>query len=396
MTNVYNASKHVGSYIYRIVLLAALAFAPSMSEAQTHRLERIITDYDDEMVFHYDDKQRVDSITQFFVAEDLYYVANKFFYDENGNNIKEHGYQILNGDEEYTHTITINYEFNEKNQVISRTNYNYDVFSQGGLVLDGVYVYVYNDKDQMSERKLFWDEERTRLGEVVKFEYNEKGQKVGYESTSYGYFSGVESPLERVEYVYDENGNPDTTFYYEYDDEMKEWSPSGHDEYLFDESGNLLRHTKYNGKGVAGARNSYTYELDVKSADTSFPINFDGDEYGRAFMSEFVVCHDTIYAMNLNDGQLVVYDVRHFEYGKTGIGVEPAKFAQPQSLYAHVNGDDLSIGNLEKSTHVRLYDASGRLVKTAFVEAGEVMDIGGLPDGVYCLSTHQGVVKFKK
>jgi hypothetical protein len=153
----------------------------------------------------------------------------RFEYDEHGNFIRQTAYDV-NGDifdvEHWSNSAIEIYEYNEKNELVKRSNYDKTIKLVGlGDIGAAMYEYGYNSRGQLIWRKGF-DEQSNFISNgfcYQKYEYNEDGS------------------LKRVYYLYDED-KINMYLIFSYKDgnlEMEE---------TFDEKGNKIGYKVYSYK----------------------------------------------------------------------------------------------------------------------------------------------------
>lgn len=347
--------------------------------------------------FRYNSNGTLDSVYTYscYYDEESYRL---YKYDDKGNMILEEGFCVLPSSEngEFSKSFEVQYGFDDQNHLITRKNYNLDTW--GGtneFILGGVYVYDYNEKGLLEQRRLYWDEAMTDLYETTNYTYNDKNQliKASYLTSWFG----EESEDMYTDYYYNDLGKliKRQTFSADYDTgEMKQFEVCLYD---FDENGNLLTRITYDAvvPEIPSEKHVLVYNTDLTAEDVAFPINHedDMDFYINSFN---VVKTDTIYRRDLED-VTHLFDVQQWVYedidASTGIEKVGDDRMTPMRVFKDNEGN-LIVEGLESSESVRIYDAGGKMISNTLYN-GKV-NIGSLPQGVYILMTRQSCLKFKK
>lgn len=332
-----------------------------------------------------------------YYDEEIYY---KYKYDENGNMIENSGYCILPNEDmgyrEFTNTYRIVYEYDENNRRISRMNYNLDVYGgTGEFLLGGKYVYIYDENNVLTQRKLYWDEAETDLFETTNYTYDEFGRIIEESYLQHSFGSTSEEML--ITYFYDEQGRlirlrTDVMNYntgmLEEDDNLA---------YKYDANGNLVSRISY-GKNPETPNEEHvlTYYTDTLAADVALPINLedDLDFYTR---STNVVKQDSIFRRDAEGATFDLFDVQEWKYqnldAAAGIESVLGNGGEIMSISRDAEGNVI-LNGIENRDNVRVYDAQGRIIRNGAYN-GKV-NLNGLPHGMYIVTTRQGSVKINK
>ena len=328
-----------------------------------------------------------------FTEDEYYYL---FKYDDRGNIITEDGYCILpNSDpnyHEFTKTFEIKYEFDENNRRISRKNYNWDT-KNSEFILGGMYVYEYNDKGQLTERKLYWDEAKTDLFERAEYTYNEKGQLV--KELYISCFWGTDNESSMQEYFYDENGNMTRikTSTANMDYELEE---SQNRIYKYDENNNLTTRITYDtDPELPNEQHILVYDEETDAENVAFPINYEND-MDFYVNSKNVVIQDTIYQRNMDTNTFDLFEIQDWVYEDLAdpTGIENVYDGGKILGFTKDNDGNIILNGIDNAENVRIYDANGRIVMNGSYNG--MINTGSLPNGMYILLTRQGCIKFSR
>ena len=75
----------------------------------------------------------------------------------------------------------------------------------------------------------------------------------------------------------------------------------------------------------------------------------------------------------------------------SGAAVSNAEAATRIRVFPNPTSDFVRFEGLPGKTNMRCMDAQGRLVATFSIEANDLFEVAGLPEGVYCLLPESGV-----
>lgn len=380
--------------IRRITHLLVVAFMACSAQAQTHRLVSLNAETGlEEYHYFYDNSNRLDSATSYFVSDVEYFTSDKYVYNAQGQLIGIKGYQRLNGEEAYTHVTQIDYSYDEAGNLVKRVNYNLDPFGNEGFMLGGVYEYIYDDQNRVITRNTYWDLEQTDLFEIVDFTYNAQGKKESETYYSIG-FSGEKEPSSSIEYVYEGDRLLEKKFKM-VDFMSGELIDFGGEAYTYDADGDVVKWVKYSDDPEdPSQKEMYTYFKDMKGEDVVLPDNPE-ETNEVAHYSQHALKEDTVYSTDAVSGNLGLYDVYYYEYELIG-GSSIAPVLE-RALQAFVNASDcLIVSGVEEGSVLRIYNLNGQLLQQVAYESAKGVSVAMLPKGVYCVTTLAGSVKFRK
>lgn len=229
-------------------------------------------------------------------------------------------------------TNTLNYAYNEENQLTTVNGQNYSYDQDGNFVTDGQSTYIYNELDQLIEVK-------NAIGSsIFKASYDEQGRRIQtqtadgitiyyYENDHVIYETDANNNIT-VEYTWDEVGNPVTmtkdgqTYYYHL---------NGHGDvkYLTDQNGNVVASYQYDAWGniisqftsVISSSNPYRYA--GYRYDTVTNLYYLMTRYYNADMGRFITA-DKFGGVVTDPNSLNLY---------TYVNNNPVNYIDPSSHY---------------------------------------------------------------
>lgn len=374
-----------------LCILAALGCNIS-SEAQVVRQVELKSDNNLNYFYYgYNENNRVDSIYQ-EIASDGYSSYRLFEYDVNGNNIKQERYQMSKDMDDYMFTDYVNYTYDENNNILTRMNYNLDMWGgTNSFILGGVYVYEYDGNNNLSKRSLYWDEELTRLYETIVYKYNEKGMLLEDTRSSEQFGMIVEDFKEVFEY--DDQDRLVKITFFTLDYGTGKLIENNYRTYEYDENGNMIEKLDILLDKSVNEKHQYVYNMDIEKANTIFPINIDDDKTSY-YSSKNVIAEDNIYMRDVKSGELVYIDKEFWVYEE----YDPAGIANVISnneiSIKSLNSERIELGNVATGENVRIFNAAGNLVGNDRYNNG--INIANLPNGIYMVVTKNSSVKIVK
>ena len=330
-----------------------------------------------------------------YYDEEYYHL---YKYDDRNNIICEEGYCILPNDDpnynEFSKSFEIKYEFDENNRKITRKNYNLDAWSgTGEFLLGGVYVYEYDEKGLLKQRRLYWDEEQTNLFEKTNYTYNEKNQLVRESYLTVAF--GDENEDMALDYYYDEKGRiiKVTTSTTNTANVLEE---SENRVYQYDENDNLLTRITYaTDPNMPNDQHILVYNTDKLASDVAFPITYE-DDMDFYTLSKNTVKQDSLYRRDVEGLEFDLFDVQDWVYKDldTEAGIENVIDRSEVLGFSRDNDGNIILNGLDNSENVRVYDVNGKMMSNCSYN-GRV-NVGNLPHGMYVLMTRKGCMKFSK
>lgn len=348
--------------------------------------------------YGYNKDAKLDSVYQYlgYYDEESYRL---YKYDDKGNMIKEEGYGVLPSTDINNNTFTkvfeVFYEFDASNRLVSRRNYNIDEFSENlDFYLGGVYVYEYNEKGLLKQRKLYWDEAKSDLFETTDYVYNDADQLIREKYLIKSFYG--ESEDMNIEYYYDENGNMIKKVTKTLDANSGKLEETGNVLYDFDKNGNLLSRTTYDNINpeIPSQQHILLYN-DDRTEDVTFPINYE-DDMDFFVKSKNVVKQDSIYMRDVEGVVFQLFDIQDWGYAELDhtTGIDNVGSTQMNVTVARDNEGNIIVNGLDNSENIRVYDVNGKILRNGCYN-GRV-DVSALPKGMYILVTRHGNMKFSK
>lgn len=371
-------------------MLAALSCG--VGNAQSMRQVELKSDNNLNYFYYgYNTENKVDSIYQEITGEG-YSSYRLFTYDENGNNVMQQRYQMSKDMDTYLYTDYVNYTYDEKNRIISRKNYNLDMWGgTNNYVLGGVYVYEYDADNKLTKRNLYWDEELTRLYESIVYEYDADGRLFSDTRSTEQFGMWVEDFKEVFEYNND--GKISKITFYSLDYGTGNLMENNYRTYTYDDNGNLIEKSDFLMDNAVNEKHEYTHNSSIESANTIFPINIDDDKTLYS-LSENVIAEDKIYMRDVKTGELVYIDTEMWVYEENNnTGIETVNINNSLSLMS-MNADMVELGNVANGENVRIYNTAGNMVNNASYNNG--VNISNLPSGIYMVVTKDSCIKIRK
>ena len=369
------------------------AMSCGISNAQTIRMTELESENNlNYMYFGYDSENRVDSIYQ-RLSKEGYSTYRLFEYDASGNNVSVRRYQMAKEMDDFLYTEHVDYTYNENNKIMTRKNYNLDLW--GGtdeFILGGVYVYEYDVNQNLSKRKLFWDEDLTRLYESIVYEYNSRGMLISDTRTTEQF--GVMMEDFKEVYEYDAKDRLTKITYYALDYQTGKLAESNYRILKYDENDNLVETEDLLADKSVSERHEYNYRKDIESKDTTFPVNNEDDKT-LYYASKNVIGEDVIYMLDVHSAELINIDTETWKYvdSNPSSGIADVKDAGMASIKS-LDGNFLELGNVARGEQVRVFDASGSMLMCRNYGSG--IDISSLPKGIYMIVTNGSSVKIRK
>lgn len=164
-------------------------------------------------------------------------------YDEHGNVITDKFYTQADSKEqqEECQLITYDYQYNDKDQVIQKTETTQDLLGKGESKTQ-IFQYEYYDNGLVSKEIYINPKDMTEIYHDT-FEYDGSLLKV---QVSYIPNQGEEKIYQTTKYEYDEHGNQTTKTVLNNNNEIISTSLSEETNYEYDDNGNIIRYEKIN------------------------------------------------------------------------------------------------------------------------------------------------------
>lgn len=375
----------------RILLLSVFVCSSICISAQ----KTYLTDVKDSqglVSYGYNDRDLLDSM----YMEDFDFKHYDIYeYNEDNGVTKTLGYDPdLTG--KFRLTSYIDYEYNDKKQMVLRQNYN-DWGSgpeQGGRLS-----YSYDDEGRLSKIVYeFYMGSNTfeKFMEDI-YSYDEQGRLLQIDSHTSDFMTG-EWGLS-VSLVHDYDGTSERLVsikrYEIKDNEKKEISKR---EYSYDDSGNVVSDKTYykNSDGSYSIASSfdYVYDLTTDASNIVMPYEFEAPDYVHSNIKNKIVSKD-YSTINMNNGKFEYVTTFYYEYSSSGAGVPTVMTGGKTGMYlSHDRNRIITSENLT-GKDVRICDISGSAVR-GFIVCANGVDISMLKSGVYIITAGKKSMKFMK
>lgn len=367
-------------------VVALLLFVCVSSAQKTHTLvSRILDDYD-EIYYFYNEKGLVDSVYQHQFLDGWYTTYELNQYDEKGNCVRNDLWQEF--DTGWKHNLYVEYVYNEKNQLVKRTNYN----NFGGFTKGGDIEYIYNEKDQLikvnSLMDDFMDPEKSILMSTEEYTYeNDLLVSRVLEMNSDPFFGGEDpefKPSAKSTYTYNENKQLIAQQNYDYDYNTGEEREGALTKFLYDAHGNVTMVDYYMRNEYPTSRTIYHYDTTVLKEKAVYPLHYEDaeNEWHRvATMSSNIITEVEEWQVPVEVDTLMYLGSYIWNYDvKPEAGNRVEK--KVASLKWMLNDGVLSLEGAPEGCRVEIFTSEGRLIRLARYSEGGI-NLGNLPAGIY-------------
>lgn len=381
-------------FMKKVFLLSAFCCCVVCADAQKTYLTGV-TESVESMTYRYNDKNLVDSIGEVLAEWAPHY--DLFEYNEYGKVTKTKGYDDLGQNGNYRLTSFVDYEYNDKNQMSARFNYN--DFGDGPQ-LGGRMSYSYDDAGRLSKivhEYSFGQDVYEKFMEEI-YKYDDKGRIDCIESYEMYIFTGnFELTVKRV-YAYKDNSDAVLSIVmHEKDgDGMKETSKR---EFTYDEAGNVIADKTYRvnsaGEYIIDTADEYKYDLTVDAKDIVMPYDFEAPNYVHENIKSKILSRD-YSAVDLDTDEFKYVTTYNYGYSSVGTGISVVTESNGKPMIrVNYSGNLLLMSSELAGEDVGIYDISGRAVRGYFVN-GNSIDISMLRSGVYVAKIGDKSFKFRK
>lgn len=382
----------------------SVSFVSANAEKTTELVSSKSTDDVEEMLYTYDDEYRIVKICSSDNLEPQYNTARVFTYNENNQCVMEQLYQDMQmlgtwDVEQMNYNSRIEYIWNEEGRLVERQNYNnFGSGDEPEFTLGGVIVYEYNEDGTMKSQNIYWDAEKTMLGQKIEYIYNEAGQLTRREDSMPDWGSDELMLIAATDYTYLENGLRSQESIW-YGDGTGNLILDSNVNFVYDEEGNLQQKSVVTATGAVRERYDFKFfdkeNQPAPAEEIAYPINMEDDIQNflfEHFQTLVPSSYDT-YALSMSTNELEFYATYEFTYkknsGVNGISVDGNAFG-----LRGLSKDSIKFGGIGND-RVRIYTLSGQMVMDTNAVNGNV-NISSLPAGQYCVYTLKGSVKISK
>lgn len=303
--------------------------------------------------------------------------------------------------EDFRYNCYITYEYNDKEQLVKRRNFNNFNMNPGepDFQPGGIMTYEYDKDGHLTFIRTYWDETLSKLAQEIRFEYNAKGQLTRRGDYMASTTSQSLTNNINIDYFYNEDGTLDYTQTFVWDDSNGRFIEQGKHQYEYDEAGNLTAIQFVTPTGTIQEKKQYFYNEPGKPADVDFiawPIELE-DAESTDFYNNLRNAPKTMEAwdVNLVSNSLQLYATYEYVYETYG-GVQGvnADAAADMCLSAFTS-DRIVLQGVPAGEIISFFDMEGRRVLTARQNPAGI-DISALAAGQYCVATPCGAVKICK
>ena len=389
-----------------LLSMAVLMALPSFSQKSWVMVSQEAPAIDVKMSYRYNEKNLVNWILSY---DGWYPESNSISlidYDEQGRQTKEHLYQDIEmvGGEDHTqwlYACLIEYTYDDQGRLVQRVNYNnferVDVPSD----LGGVITYEYDEKGKIIMERTYWDLEKNEELQRLQYVYDENGllermdQYYADYSTGDFYLSGHE------DYSYDSESRIVRIDIWGYDMFTGEEISLGGISFTYDDQGRLIKRADHGDTGAESFKNEFLYPEEISPApvdDIDFPYNHESRSSNQLF-SLFTEAPEAMneYAVDRATGQMAFITRWTYVYDRSlaGVGNVCREPVTSKAVFGGFYDDHLVLRGVERGSFVSVYGADGSMVYRGVYSDGGI-DMSGLVSGAYCVVTRNGAVKIRK
>lgn len=385
--------KKLSLSVMALLLLVCVSFAQ-----KTHTLvSRILDDYD-EIYYFYNEKGLVDSVYQHQFLDGWYTTYELNQYDEKGNCVRNDLWQKF--DTGWKHNLYVEYVYNDKNQLVKRTNYN----NFGGFSKGGDLEYIYNEKDQLIKVNTlmddFMDPEKSILMSTEEYTYENDllvSRVLETNSDPFGWGGGDPEfkPSAKSTYSYNDANQLIAQQNYDYEANTGEEREGALVKFSYDAHGNVTMVDYYLRSEYPSSRNVYHYDTTVLKEKAVYPLHYEEaeNEWHRvATMSSNIITEVEEWQVPQEVDTLMYLGSYVWNYDAEPVANHVEKEVAP--LKWMLNDGVLRLEGAPEGCRVEVFTADGRLVRhTRYSESG--IALGVLPTGIYIARINgRAAVKF--
>lgn len=345
--------------------------------------------------FYYDDENRLDSIIWSMMETEtkVAHGYRKLYRDDIGNVILRNWYQTI--DFVSNQTSKIEYQYNDKNQLITRKNYNNYGY---GLIPQGHYSYEYNDDGTLHLMKKYdaWEETKEIGHTDYVYENGKLIEEIDYgPDLSIGAEDGAIILQQKITYSYYDDGKINTvvTLIRNQTGELYENEKAI---YTYDEYGNLVSKKNFLNKGgwQPAVELKYSYDLKYDADEIVYPI--DNDIYEPTYAEVYEMANNRIIEeekWSEFEGDWALFDTYEYVYENVpGASVSEVKDIDSNLIVVNDKGV-IYLSGVKDGEIVYIYDVNGNLlVASTYVQGG--LTVAGLPNGIKIVKVANRTAKF--
>ena len=303
---------------------------------------------------------------------------DSIFYDERGNIVKLATWQNVPEKGGWIYACYVEYEYDENNLKISRTNYNDFGY---GFELGGVYRYYYEDGKMTSWELEFFDMPDYQKAMI---EYDENGYKLSETMLNYDMSTYQHEFQFLTEYEYDADYN--LIRENEFKPEAGSWVLNTSRINEFDEYGNCIKADQVTAAGTVQERKIFEYDTEV-SADKVFYYPNPEADYPQLPEAKVNLLKSFEFHAQ-NDANELAYVTTYFlDYAVVGnnneddtTSVQEVAFAS--SVYPNPAQDYVMVESSE-ADYVEVVDVYGRVMFSSEMSESVRVDMSEFASGIY-------------
>ena len=368
----------------KFLLIAMVMFAlPTFAQNYTMRLAHIFSDDGYETWdYIYSDPSNTDLLC----INEIDFTTNtecidSIFYDERGNIVKLATWQNVPEKGGWIYACYVEYEYDENNLKISRTNYNDFGY---GFELGGVYRYYYEDGKMTSWELEFFDMPDYQKAMI---EYDENGYKLSETMLNYDMSTYQHEFQFLTEYEYDADYN--LIRENEFKPEAGSWVLNTSRINEFDEYGNCIKADQVTAAGTVQERKIFEYDTEVPADKVFYYPNPEADYPQLPEVKKNLLKSFEYYAEN-DDMTLMLVTTYMLDYEViegADDAVEEVAFAS--SVYPNPAQDFVMVESSE-ANYVEVVDVYGRVMFSSEMNETVKVDMSGFASGIYFVKLQAG------
>ena len=387
------------------VFASLLAGSMSINAADFYYLEKIDTQSEMEYFrYEYSDQNKLTKELHMDYEEVNASTLRTFEYDSDGNCVVEYLYQDLYMTEDPDQFILVGkveYTFNLWNEMVRRTAYTLDLYSNPDPANCPLVESSYLDFTYDVDGKLISVVTAFPGGmEIQRDDYLYDADGVLYQIDNYSTVFGANDLFISQRYSFYNSNILAAVSSYEvgYDGDL--WRKDV-TEYNYDTDWNLTDVEVWDGgHSSLISRDTYSCRDDFSLESTVYPFNFE-DSYWSGFRSIYSLIRKPLdkhemYLIDDISGQLTCVDTFIYGYSNTPAGVQGVTLPNGSKsvMLKSIRNGFVELDGIEAGQNVRVVDMQGRTVYSG--KYGTGLNLSELVSGTYCITTSGGAVKFSK
>lgn len=379
------------------VLLFVAFFCLSYGQKSTMLVSREIEGYIGSW-YGYNENGRLDSM---HVLETGYESYRKYVYDDDGNAVREDGYQRM-GDK-YKQVWHVDYTYDAEGRLLTRMNYN--SMGSDDFSLSGKMVWEYDANGNVAFVRTYFPSwtvpDGFDLFSEERYVYDGNGLLTEKETWLTPFSTMDPDEMYRSSntvYTYDESGRLTLTVNTEYDESTGDKRSAARFCYAYDEDGNLSEYESYIGTNskTPQVKSIYHYDKNIRSSDVMLPLNFEDSSMPHMFAmtsSVNAITYEEWWQVpNESDDLAHIGDYLYTYESTAGIG--RGTLVASAEVNGFISNGKLYFHSLDPGVKIRIYNAAGVEVMSASYSP-EGVSLSSLPKGIYLTRADGRKVAFK-